>query len=153
MTVDIREFVESCPICQTEKSDRTLTRGHLQNMNIPVQKWQEVSIDFVTDLPDAGDGINSIMTVIDKATRMTHLIHCSKSISAAQTAKLYMQYIVKLHGIPRAICTDRGTQFVSKFWRELWGLLGISLRYGTAFHLQTQGIVKRMNAVIGQMLR
>ena len=83
MTVDIREFVESCPICQTEKSDHTLTRGQLQNMNIPVEKWQEVSIDFVTDLPDAGDGINSIMTVIDKATRMTHLIHYSKSISAA----------------------------------------------------------------------
>ena len=78
MTADIREFVESCPICQTEKSDHTLTRGQLQNMNIPVQKWQEVSMDFVTDLPDAGDGINSIMTVIDKAIRMTHLIHCSK---------------------------------------------------------------------------
>ena len=119
MTVDIREFVESCPISQTEKSGHALTRGQLQNMNIPVEKWQEVSIDFVTDLPDAGDGINSIMTVIDKATRMTHLIHCSKSISAAQTAKLYMQYIVKLHGIPRSIYTDRGTQFVSKFWREL----------------------------------
>ena len=64
-----------------------------------------------------------------------------------------MQYIVKLHGIPRTIYTDRGTQFVSKFWRELWGLLGTSLRYSTAFHPQTQGIVERMNAVIGQMLR
>ena len=78
-----------------------------------------MSIDFVIDLPDASDGINLIMTVIDKATRMTHLIHCSKSISAVQTAKLYMQYILKLHGIPWAIYTDRGTQFVSKFWREL----------------------------------
>ena len=84
---------------------------------------------------------------------MTHLIDCSKSISAAQTAKLYMHYIVKLHGISRTIYTDRGTQFVSKFWRELWGLSGTSLRYSTAFHPQTQGIVERMNAVIGQMLR
>ena len=75
---------------------------------------------FLTELLDVSDGIISIMTVIDKATRMTHLIHCNKSISAAQTAKLYMPYIVKLHGIPRAIYIDRGTQFVSKFWRELW---------------------------------
>ena len=51
MTVDIREFVESCPICQIEKSDHTLIGGQLQNMNIPIEKWQEVSIDFVTDLP------------------------------------------------------------------------------------------------------
>ena len=93
------------------------------------------------------------MMVIDKATRMAHLIYCGKSISAGQTAKLYMQYIVKLHGIPRPIYTDSGTQFASKFWRELWGLLGTSLRYSTAFHPQTQGIVERMNAVIGQMLR
>ena len=95
-------------------------------MNIPVEKWQEVSIDFVIDLPGAGDEINSIMTVIDKANRMNHLIHCSKSSLAAQTAKLCIQYSVKLHGIPRAIYTDRGTQFISKFWRELWGLLGTS---------------------------
>ena len=74
-------------------------------------------IDFVTDFTDKGDGINSIMMVIDITIRMTHLIHCSKSISAAQTEKLYMHYIVKLHRIPRAIYTDRSTQFVSKFWR------------------------------------
>ena len=78
-------------------------------MNIPVEKWQEVSIDFVIDLPGAGDEINSIMTVIDKATGMTHLIYCSESISATQTAKLYMQCIAELHGIPRVIYTDRGT--------------------------------------------
>ena len=88
--VDFREFVESCLICPTEKSGHMLTRGQLQNMNILVEKWQEVSIGFVTDLPDAGDRINSIMTVIDKATRITHLIYCSKSILAMQTAKLYM---------------------------------------------------------------
>ena len=59
-----------------------------------------------------------------------------------------MQCIVKLHGIPRVICTDGGAQFVSKFWRYLWGLLGTSFRYGHAFHPQVQGIVERMNAVI-----
>ena len=68
----------------TKKRDHALTRVQLQNMNILVEKCQEVSIDFVTHLPDASDRINSIMTVIDKATRMTHLIHCNKFISAAQ---------------------------------------------------------------------
>ena len=69
-------------MCQVEKSDHTLSRGQLQSTEIPVEKWHEVSIDFVTDLPESGNGINSIMVVVDKATRMTHLIHCSESISA-----------------------------------------------------------------------
>ena len=75
---DVREFVESYPVCQTEKSDHTLRRGQLQNMQLPVEKWQKVRIEFATDLPDSNDGINSIMTVTDKSTRVTHLIHCSK---------------------------------------------------------------------------
>ena len=84
-------------------------------MQLPVEKCQEVSIDFVTDLPDSGEGINSIMTVIDKATRMTHLIYCNKSISTTETLTLYIRYIVKLHGVLGAIYSNRGTQLVSKF--------------------------------------
>ena len=119
MAVDVRESVEICTDCQTEKSDHTLRRDKSQNMQLPVEKWQQVSIDFVTDLPYSGDGINSITTVMDKATGITHLIDCSKLIAAAETVRLYMRYIVKLHGVPRVIYTDRGIQFVSKFWREL----------------------------------
>ena len=152
-TIDVRSFVEACPVCQVEKSDHTLTRGKLQNPQLPEQKWQDVSIDFITDLPDMGDGVNAIMTVIDKATRMVHLIHCSKSISAEQAAKLYLRYVVRLHGIPRNLFTDRGPQFVAKFWKSLWGLFGTGLKYSTAYHPQTQGVVERMNAVVSQMIR
>ena len=70
---------------------------------------------LVTDFPDFGDEINSIMTVIDKATRMTHLIYCNKSISTTETLTLYIRYIVKLHGVLGAIYSNRGTQLVSKF--------------------------------------
>ena len=93
------------------------------------------------------------MTVIDKATRMTHIIPCNKTVTAAETARLYWRYVAKLHGIPRCIYTDRGTQFTSRLWRELWEIMGTQLRFSTAYHPQTQGVVERMNAVIGQMLR
>ena len=89
------------------------------------------------------------MIVIYKATRMTHLIPCSKTVAAQQGAQYYFINVAKLHGVPKFIYTDRETQFTSKFWKELWGLFGIGLRYSTAFHPQTQGIVERMNAVIG----
>ena len=76
----------SCSICQTEKSDHTLSKGQLQNPELPVRKWQDVSIDFVTDLPVV-NSFDSIVTVIDKATRMTHLIRCSKTVTAQKTDK------------------------------------------------------------------
>ena len=76
-TGDVRIFVESCSVCQVKKSDHTLTRGQLQSTEIPEEKWQQVSIDFITDLPEAPSGVDSIMTMINKATRMTHVIPCT----------------------------------------------------------------------------
>ena len=73
-------------------------------------------IDLVTDLPESGNGVNAIMVVVDKATRMTHIIPCNKTVTAAETARLYWRYVAKLHGIPRCIYTDRGTQFTSRLW-------------------------------------
>ena len=68
------------PICQVEKADHTLARGKLQSTNIPDKKWSEVSLDFITDLPTTRSKKDSILTVVDKATRMVHLIPCKKSI-------------------------------------------------------------------------
>ena len=89
MTGNICEFVESCPVCQTEKTDNTLSRGMLQSTEIPEKKWSEVSLDFITDLPVTKNKKDAILTVVDKATRMVHLIPCKKSITAAETAKLF----------------------------------------------------------------
>ena len=88
-TRDLRVFVESCPVCQVEKSDHTLTRGQLQSTEIPEKKWQQVTIDVITNLPKTSSGVDSIMTVIDKAPRMTHIIPCSKTVKAAETTWLY----------------------------------------------------------------
>ena len=153
MARDIREFVESCPTCQLKKSDHTLQKGSLQSLAIPEAKWQEVSVDFVMDLPVAADGQDSIMTVVDRATKRVHLIPCKKTTTAGEAARLYWQHVVRLHGVPRAIHTDQGAQFVGRWWHEIWTLLGTKLRYGTEYHPQSQGQVERMNAVVSQTLR
>ena len=153
MAGDVREFVESCPTCQLEKTDHTMKKGSLQSLTLPEVKWQEVSIDFITDLPAEKDAEDSIMTIVDRATKMVHLIPCWKTTTAGEAARLYWQQVVKLHGIPRAIHTDRGAQFVGRWWREIWTLLGTKLKYGTAYHPQSQGQVERMNAIVSQTLR
>ena len=88
MTGDIRQFVENCPVCQTEKSDHTLAKGKLMSTHIPESKWSEISIDFIVDLPPSATGRDTILVTVDKATRMAHLAPCRKNITATGTAQL-----------------------------------------------------------------
>ena len=89
MAGDIKEFVESCPTYQLEKIDHTLQKGSLQSLAIPEVKWQEVNADFIMDLPAFGDAEDSIMTFLDHAIKMVHLIPCRKTITAGEATRLY----------------------------------------------------------------
>ena len=93
------------------------------------------------------------MVVVDSATKMVHLVPCKKTITTAGAAELYWRNIVKLHGVPKAIHSDMGPQFIGAVWKGLWSLTGTSLRYRTAYHPQSQGQVERMNLVVEQMIR
>ena len=84
---------------------------------------------------------------------MIRLAPCSKTINATDIGKLSWATVVKLHGTPRVIYSDRGSQFVGDSWRELWRLIGTRLAYSTAYHPQTQGVVERMNSVVSQTVR
>ena len=107
----------------------------------------------MTDLPKSSRNRDSILVVVDKATRMVHLAPCSKGINATDTARLLWNTVVKLHGVSRVIYSDRGSQFTTESWRELWRLIGTILAYSTAYHPQTQGVVERMNSIIEQCMR
>ena len=82
MSGHVRGFVENFPVCQMEKSDHTLSKGKLQSTHIPESKWSEISIDFITDLLVSSRNRDSVLVIVDKATRMVHLAPCSKSINA-----------------------------------------------------------------------
>ena len=153
MSKDVRAYVEECPVCQIEKGDHTRSRGRLQNLQLPQDKWQEVMIDFILKLPVTARGKNGIMTVIDRATKMVHLVPCKETMTARDVATLYWDRIGSLHGVPRAIYSDRDVRFTGTFWRALWRNLGTDLRFSTAFHPQTQGLVERTNQTAEQVLR
>ena len=116
MLGDVRQFVENCPVCQMEKSYHQLAKGKLTSTQIPEEKWKEISIDFITDLLVSSGNKDTVLTIVDKATRMVHLVPCRKSITAVATAQLLWQNVVKLHGVPRAIYSDRGPQFTANSW-------------------------------------
>ena len=152
MSQDVRAFVVDCPVCQTEKSSHLRPAGRLMPLALPTRKWEHVAIDFVTGMPE-DNGMNAIMTVVDKATKMCHFIPCSEAITAKGTAQLYWNHVGKLHGIPAVIISDRDPRFTSRFWRELWRLLGTDLRMGSGFHPESSGQVERFNQLLEQTLR
>jgi len=109
-------------------------------------------MDFITDLPKS-ERYDTILVVVDRLTKINHLIPCSKDLDARQLANLFMKEIVRLHGLRHDIITDRGTLFTSDLWIETTGKLGIEQRLSTAFHPETDGQTERTNAILEQYPR
>ena len=108
-------------------------------------------MDWIVDLPRVTRGdrdYDAVLTVVDRATKMAHFIPTWKEASAVDTAEQFLHSIVKYHGLPRSIISDRDARFMSAFWEQLCSHLNISLRPSSAFHPQTNGQTERMNATI-----
>jgi transposase InsO family protein len=109
-------------------------------------------MDFITDLPTVR-AKNSILVVVDRLTKMAHFTPCSKSITTEETTQLILDEIVRLHGLPEEIVSNKGPQFASKFWCRLFELLGIDIRLSLVFHPETNGQTERTNQTLEQYLR
>jgi transposase InsO family protein len=109
-------------------------------------------MDFVTGLPES-EGYDAIMVVVDRLTKMRYFLSCNTTINSEDVAQLYLRNTWKLHGLPTHVTSDRGMQFIAKFWRTLYKHLGIEARMSTAFHPETDGQTERLNAVMEQYLR
>ena len=141
-----------CPVCQVEKGSHLKPSGKLMPLDLPQRKWDHVAIDFIVGMP-LQQGCDTILTVVDKATKMCHFIACSEKISAKEVAKLFWHHVGRLHGIPSVVISDRDVRFTSRFWRELWRVLGTDLRMGSGFHPESSGQIERFNQLLEQTLR
>ena len=113
MKRDIAEYIAKCDVCSRVKAEHQKPAGMLQPLPIPDWKWDKIGMDFITGLPRTKSGYDSIWVVVDHLTKVAHFIPVKTTYTSAKLAQLYMSKIVSLHGVPKGIVSDRGTQFTS----------------------------------------
>lgn len=152
MKEDIRSFVQSCPVCARNKTSTRPPAGLLQPLSVPQRPWSHISLDFVTGLPPS-DGNTTILTVVDRFSKSVHFIPLPSLPSAKDTARLMVQHVFRIHGLPMEVVSDRGPQFTSAFWKAFCKLLGASVCLSSGFHPQSNGQTERANQQLETVLR
>ncbi|KAJ9532067.1 hypothetical protein QJQ45_003771 [Haematococcus lacustris] len=125
----------------------------VQPLPVPEYPWDSVSMDFVVKLPKSEAGNDSILVVVDRLTKMVHLMAMTEKSGGIQVAKLFFDNVFKLHGMPRTIISDRDTRFQGEFFKGLMKIMQSKQCMSTAFHPQTDGQTERVNKVMEDMLR
>ncbi|KAF1326177.1 Pol protein, partial [Globisporangium splendens] len=148
----VRKYVRTCEICQRVKPSGS-TQAPLRSLAVPSDSWKSVSMDFIFGLPRDTHGRSGILVFVDRFSKIVHLAPVSDKISAEKTAKVFVDVVFRLHGLPVEIVSDRDTCFTSKFWRALFGLLDTKLSMSTAAHPETDGQTERVNRVLEDVLR
>ncbi|XP_049351873.1 uncharacterized protein LOC125816323 [Solanum verrucosum] len=149
MKKSIEEFVVQCPNCQQVKVDHQKHEGYMQRIELPIWKWDMINMDFVTGLPRSFRKFDSIWVIVDRFTKAAHFLPVKTTYTVEEYAKLYIKEIVRLHGVPISIISERGAQFTANFWKSFQKSLGTQVNLNTAFHPQMDGQAERETALFG----
>ena len=113
--------------------------GKLQPLLIPEWKWEHITIDFVSGLPMGKKGNNAVWVIVDRLMKSALFLPMKIMDSVDKLAKLYVNEVVRLHGVPMSIVTNRDPRFTSRLWLSLQRALGTKLNLSATFHPQTDG--------------
>src|SRR3954454_20343937 len=152
MKRQVKHLCQRCTVCRQAMS-KSNSHGLYIPLPIAHAPWSDISMDFVLGLPRTKKGRDSIFVVVDRFSKMAQFIPCHKSDDAVNVADLFFREIIRLHGVPNTIVSDRDIKFLSHFWRCLWAKLGTKLLFSTTCHPQTDGQTEVVNRTLSTMLR
>ena len=153
MKREIAQYVSKCLVCQKVKIDHKRSAGLLQPLPVPEWKWDSVTMDFVTGFPMSRGQKDAIWVIVDRLTKVAHFIPINIKYSLEKLAQLYVQEIVRLHGVPSCIVSDRDPRFTSRFWKKFQEVMGTKLNFSTSAHPQTDGQSERVIQILEDLLR
>jgi len=148
----IRQYVSTCDLCLRTKPTRQALVGELHPLWIPDSRWDTLSVDFVVELLSSS-GHDAVITVVDSVSKQVHFIPTYTTVTAEGAARLFLHQVWKLHSLPKCVISDCRSQFVARFTKELYRLLGIKLASSTAWHPQTDRQTEHVNQELDQYLR
>jgi hypothetical protein len=133
MQHDVERYISRCTTCNKAKS-RLNPHGLYMPLPVPRAPWEDISMDFVLGLSRTKRGRDSVFVVVDHFSKMAYFIPCHKADNASYVADLFFSEVVRLHGVPNTIISDRDAKFLSHFWRTLWNKWGTKLLFSTTYH-------------------
>lgn len=152
MAATVAQFVRECDTCQRTKANHHPPQPPAEPIAAPSRPWEMVSLDFL-DLPMSSRGHDAALTVVDTFSNYTHIIPTTRAATAEEAATLFVEEVVRLHGVPKALISDRDSRFTSALWQDLWRQLGTTLRMTTAHRPQADGRAERANRTVQTALR
>ncbi|GKB48131.1 putative reverse transcriptase domain-containing protein [Tanacetum coccineum] len=152
MKAEIATYVSKCLTCAKVKAECQKPSGLLVQPVIPLWKWENITMDFVTKLPITSTGQDTIWLIIDRLTKSAHFLPIKETDSMEKLMRQYLKKVVSRHGVPVSIISDRDSKFMSHFWKSLNEALGTQLDMSTAYHPQTDGQSQRTIQTLEDML-
>ena len=152
MKPEVARFVARCQVCQQVKIEHQRPGGMLQPLPIPEWKWEDISMDFVTGLRTSR-GHDAIWVIVDRLTKTARFLPIKETWPVSKLVEVFLNQIIRLHGVPKTIVSDRDGRFTSRFWQQVHEALGTRLHFTTAYHPQSDGQSERTIQTLEDMLR
>lgn len=153
MQEDIKQYVQTCSSCQRNKPSHLEPAGLLQPLPVPERPWSDMSMDLITHLPKSLHGNDCIVVFVDRLTKQFHAVATVTEVSAVELVSIFFREVVRHHGVPSTIVSDRDPRFTAHFWRTVFEMIRTKLAMSTSFHPQTDGQTERDNRTIEDILR
>ena len=152
MRKDVEDYVRGCQVCAAVKPSQKVPAGLLQPLPIPHRPWQVIALDFKGPLPPS-NFFNAVLVVTCKFTKRCHYIPTTMSVTSEKTARLLIDHVFKLHGLPETIISDRDPRFTAGLWKAVFNAWGTKIAMSSSYHPQTDGQTERQMRVLTAGLR